>query len=461
MSNFFLQLFIFFVFLSLILNEKNQKNKSKHQNSINKSEKKSKLSRKTSKKIDEIQSIMNWAAKNNIYINPNLKLKKNSDNTHNFYYFVPTDKIPNDTILLKVPQSIMISQSSLDNHLKATRNKFSNLWENILKIKNAFISNYSTKQLFYMAIVIENAINKKKGTIYKKYKPYFKMYEYMNLDDFPVFYDLTETYYLSISSFGSELDKSIKSLREEYYIINNNLNISNSIQDSFFKYRVLALANSLNQNNDSYIIPFIDCFTKVVTSKKANANYILKNETSTNKLYFEIRSTTEIKPNSEIYLKWREFSNNDCLTFYGFIEKENVIAPKFYVDLFNNAFKKDLGVSINETFKGIIATPEFELRTELFEEFVIESYKNLSKLFDKYKNKKEGPFEMMADNLAYYLDIYKIQYSDGQINLYINGEKKRDNIKCLMKLEERLVKNKLDYIKNVIKDIKENKLQDL
>ena len=461
MKNIFFQILIFFIFLSIVSNEKNQKSKNKQEKSKSKSEKKPKSSHKSSKKIDEIESIMNWAKKNNIYINPNLKLNKNNDNNHNFYYFTSTTDIPYNTTLLKVPQSIMISQSSLDNHFKSTKNKFSNLWEKILKVKNLFISTYSTKQLFYIGILIENAINKKKGSFYKKYKPYFNMYEYMNLDNFPVFYDLNEIYYLSTSNFGSELDKSIKSLKEEYYIINNDLNISNSIQDSFFKYRVLALANSLNRNNQSFIIPFIDCFSKVVTSNKANANYTFNNVTNNDELYFEIKSIRYIKANDEIVLKWRKFSNNDCLTFYGFIEKENSIPPKIYISLFNSAFKKDLGIPMNKTYKGVIATEEFELRTELFEEFILGSYKNLSRLFDKYKNKKEGMFEMMADNLAYYLEIYKVQYTEGKINLYINGEKKRDNIKHIMKMEEKLISDKLEYVKNVIKDIKENKIKDL
>ena len=97
----------------------------------------------------------------------------------------------------------------------------------------------------------------------------------------------------------------------------------------------------------------------------------------------------------------------------------------------------------------------FDLSTEFFDPEVVGSYKNLSKLFDKYKDKPEGRYEMMADNLNYYLNIYDGQFSDGNINLYLKGNNKQKYIKSIMKLEKRLVQNKMNYVKSVIKDIKD------
>ena len=99
----------------------------------------------------------------------------------------------------------------------------------------------------------------------------------------------------------------------------------------------------------------------------------------------------------------------------------------------------------------------FELNAEFFNPDVVGSYKNLSKLFNKYKDRPEGRYEMMADNLNYYLVIYDGQYSEGNINLYIKGNTKRKYIKSIMKFEKRVVQNKMNYVKNVIKDIKEGK----
>ena len=323
-----------------------------------------------------------------------------------------------------------------------------------------------------MAIIIEDAINKKKGSLYQKYKTYFDMYEYMNMDNFPVFYDDEEIYFLSPSSFGYELNEAVQSLKEEYYIINNDLRISTSIQDNFLKYRVLVLANSVSfsntklkykNNNDSainndfnetVIVPFIDCFRKVVTSVNVSAEYSIKTDEKDN-YYLEVKTIRDIPKSEEIYLKWRRLPNNECLIYYGFIEKGNYLAPKYFVNIMNNLFKKDLGVDPNKTFDNIISRGRFELSNEFFEPDIINSYQNLSKLFDKYKNKKEGRYEMMADNLNYYLNIYDTQFTDGNINLYIKGNEKRKAIKNIMKIEKILLKNKMNYVKSVIKDIKD------
>ena len=442
--------------------------------SANKKTKKKKPGQTPKKHVseEEIPSIYKWAKKNNIYINDKLQLNKNKDSSHNFYYFTANSSIPNNTVLLKVPYDIMISQPSLEKHFQSKRSKkFAYLWDKILEHKSPFISYFSTKQFFYMAIVIEDAINKKKGALYQKYKTYFDMYEYMNMDNFPVFYDDEEIYFLSPSSFGFELNEAVQSLKEEYYIINNDLKISTSIQDNFLKYRVLVLANSVSFNNtkikvdykndtinrdfnETVIVPFIDCFRKVVTSINVSAEYSIKKDEKDD-YYLEVKTIRDIPKNEEIYLKWRRLPNNECLIYYGFIEKGNYLAPKYFINVMNNLFKRDLGVDPNKTFSDIISRGRFELSNEFFEPDVVNSYQNLSKLFDKYKNKPEGRYEMMADNLKYYLDIYDTQFSDGNINLYIKGNEKRKAIKNIMKIERILIKNKMNYVNSVIKDIKD------
>ena len=445
-------LFLFYL-ISIVLSEKSTKKKPI------KSSKEKVISK------NDIETIYNWAKKNNIFINEKLHLNKNIDPSHNFYYFTSNSKIPNNTLLLRVPYDIMISQSSLEKHFQEKRSKkFSYLWDKIIENKNPYISYFSTKQFFYMSIIIEDAINKKKGYLYNKYKPYFDMYEYMNMDDFPVFYDEEEIYYLSPSSFGSELKQAVESLKEEYYIINNDLQITNSIQDNFLKYRVLALANSISFNNtklkdrndfnESVIVPFIDCFKKVVLDYNSTAEYKIFLDNNDNKYYLEIKSIKDIEKNKEINLKWRKINNGECLIYYGFIEKGNYVAPKYYINLFNAMLRKDLGVDEKKDFRDIIQRGRYELNTEFFDPDVVGSYKNLSKLFDKYKDKPEGRYEMMRDNLQYYLDLYDTQFSDGNINLYIKGNEKRKYIKSIMKIERLLVKNKLNYVNSVINDIK-------
>ena len=445
--------FIFLLLLSVTISEKTDKKKTNKKQKI---------------KIDsknEIETLYDWAKKNNIFINSKLRLNKNTDSSHHFYYFTSNASISNNTLLLRVPYDIMISQSSLEKHFQEKRNKkFAYLWDKIIENKNPHISYFSTKQLFYMAIIIEDAINKKKGHIYNKYKPYFDMYEYMSMDIFPVFYDEEEIFFLSPTSFGSELKQAVESLKEECHIINNDLGITNSIQDNFLKYRVLALANSISFNNtklkdrndfnESVIVPFIDCFKKVVLDFNATAGHKIFLDEKDNKYYFEIRSIQNIEKDSEINLKWRKINNGESLIYYGFIEKGNYVAPKYYINLFNIMFKKDLGVDEKKNFSDVIQRGRFELNTEFFNRDVVGSYKNLSKLFDKYKDKLEGRYEMMRDNLQYYLDLYDNQFTDGYINLYIKGDEKRRYIKSILKMERLVISSKINYVNGVINDIK-------
>jgi len=186
----------------------------------------------------------------------------------------------------------------------------------------------------------------------------------------------------------------------------------------------------------------------------ATAAYKMELDSKDNKYYFEIRSIKDIEKDTEINLKWRKINNGECLIYYGFIEKGNYVSPKYYINLFNPMFKKDLGVDEKKDFRDIIERGRFELNSEFFNPDVVGSYKNLSKLFDKYKDKPEGRYEMMRDNLKYYLDLYDSQFTDGYINLYIKGNEKRKYIKSIMKIERLLVKNKLNYVNTVINDIK-------
>ena len=453
-NKFYFSFFIIISLLSIIYSHKNTKKK------------KSNIT-KNIKLKEEIPSILEWAKKNNIYINENLTLNKNtdSDSSHNFFYFTANSSIENNVVLLKVPYDIMISQNTLNIHFKEKKyKKWEFLWDKIDNNKNEFIAHYITKQILYISIIIENAIYKKKGSIYKKYKQYFDMYDYINMDNFPIFYEDDEIYFLSPSGFGNELTKAIESLREESYIINNDLKITTSMPDTFLKYRVLSMANSINFNNtklnndynETVVVPLIDCFKKVISSRYATAKYSIEKDKDS-KYYLEIKTIKNIKKDEEINLKWLKMSNQDSLLYYGFIEKGNEIVPTFYVNVFNNLFRKDLGIDPDENYEGIAKRDLYELNSEFLEKDVVYSYRNISLLLDKYKNKKEGRYEMMVDNLNYYVRIYDEQFTEGNINLYIRGNEKRRAIKELMKLEKKLLEKKIDYLETLIKDIKEKK----
>ena len=199
---------------------------------------------------DKISSILLWAKANNIYIQENLILNKNNESSHNFYYFSSNSSISNNTLLMKVPYNMMISKETLSKYLNKNKNKkISNLWEKILSLNNENLPDFYSKQLLYMTILLEYFTNIKKGPFYNKYEQYFEMYEYIDMDNFPVFFDEDEIYFLSPSGFGAELIKATESLKEEYLTTKNELKIESSMPDTFLKYRVLSLSNSMRFNN--------------------------------------------------------------------------------------------------------------------------------------------------------------------------------------------------------------------
>ena len=418
---------------------------------------------------DDIHSIMNWARQNNIYIHENLELIKNelNDITHNFYYFKSNCTIPNNTLLMKIPSNIMISQPLLDEIFKKSKNKkFMNLWEKISLI-NKYINYSSAKQLFYISIILSDSTFKQKGKFYKKYKKYLNMYRYINLDDFPLLYSAKEMIYLNNSYFGKEIYNNLKSINNEYYLIKNILNLDDTVLvDEFIKYRILSLSNSIFYNNKIYVIPFIDCFGKKVnkTNGKFNA-YIKLNSNESNAFVLEIYSSQKIKRNKEITLLWKQISNIESLLYYGFTDENNLITSEYLVELVNKNFMKGLPIEdINKkygiNFEKLISPKHYDLNNEFYHTFIYYAYSNLSKYFDQYYHYNEGPYQMMKDNLEYYLLMYNEIYNNDLINMNINGINKKRNIKIILGLEKKLIENRLKLLRNKIEKFRNNKKEE-
>ena len=416
-----------------------------------------------------IPTVLGWAKNNDIYINPKLTLNKRLKRD-NYYAFFADSKIPNNTLLFRVPYNMMITQTNLNDMYKNTKNKFENLWENVVNLRSDSVKYYSTKQLLYMSIILENAIRKKKGPLYKKYKEYLKLFEQRNMDIYPIFYDQDEKYYLSGSNFGIQLNRAVEALNEEYILTSTKLNVSIPNQDDFFKVRVLSLVSSTDFNNsniylppnfnETCIVPFLDCFNKVISSERANSIFDIigiKNETTNNTDYYlEVYSNDEIYIGSELNLKWRSFPNTEFLLYYGQVEEGNPFNSKYYIDIINRKFKEDLGFDKEKVFDNV-KRDIYEINTEFYDPFVINTYRNLSMSIDKFKNREEGPYELMRDNLKYYYNLYENPLSDGNINIYINGNEKKKDIREIIHKEKKLIEARIERLDKVIKEIKSNK----
>ena len=68
-----------------------------------------------------IPSVLEWAKNNDIYINPKLTLNRRL-NRDNYYAFYADSKIPNNTLLLRVPYNMMITQKNLYDIHKTLKN---------------------------------------------------------------------------------------------------------------------------------------------------------------------------------------------------------------------------------------------------------------------------------------------------------------------------------------------------
>ena len=456
---------IFFLIISLVISKSTKTTKKKNKQKIKKIHK------------DPLENITNiipivldWAKNNDIYINSKLSLNKRT--THdNYFSFYADSKILNNTLLFKVPYNMMITQKNLYDIYNSTKNnKFENLWEKILSMKSEYVKYYSTQQLLYLSIILEYAARKKKGPVYKKYKEYLKLFEQRNMDIYPIFYDQDEKYYLSGSNFGIQLNRAVEALNEEYILTSTKLNVSIPNQDDFFKVRVLSLVSSTDFNNsniylppnfnETCIVPFLDCFNKVISSERANSIFDIigiKNETTNNTDYYlEVYSNDEIYIGSELNLKWRSFPNTEFLLYYGQVEEGNPFNSKYYIDIINRKFKEDLGFDKEKVFDNV-KRDIYEINTEFYDPFVINTYRNLSMSIDKFKNREEGPYELMRDNLKYYYNLYENPLSDGNINIYINGNEKKKDIREIIHKEKKLIEARIERLDKVIKEIKSNK----
>ena len=423
-------------------------------------------------KYDDISSIYNWAQRNGIYINKALSLNKNRENdiNHTFYYFTANESIKNNTLLFSIPSSILISQQSLEKMFKKGKNKkLANLWNKVLNI-NQYLNTSSAKQLFYISVMLSHATFNQKGKLYKKYEEYLNMYNYINLDDYPIFFKRNEMVYLNYSNFGKEIKNNFLSINNEYYLIKHELDMDSTIiVEEFIKYRILSLSNSFYHNNKTYIIPFVDCFKRLVnyTHKELNANLIIKynntkDKNNTDKFYLEIYSTRKIKQNEEISILWKQLSNSENYLYYGFTDEKNLITPPFLVEFVNKNFLKDLNIdSVNKkyniSFEDLIVPKYYDLNSEFFDTYLFDIYQNLSYYFEQYYHSNEGPYIMMKKNLQYYLDLYNELYNDDMINRNIDGINKKKSVKIILGMEKKLLEKSIKIIEDKIRHIIKNK----
>jgi len=403
-------------------------------------------------KLNSIENLLNWAKKKKIYINPLLKLNP-INGEHNLPYFTAKDKIENNITLISIPEKMLINQELFTKIMKNnTKSKYNNLWEKILKIDNPYINYYSTKELFYMATIIEHFMRIKKGKLYNLFGKYFDIYQYTNLDNFPIFYSKEEIEFLYSTNLYDEIKRGIDSIENEQKLLIDTLKFVSADQELFLKYRVLILSNSININNITYIIPFYDLFKRNVFESECDVKYEFDNITNT----FNIISIKNIDKDKEIIVKMKQMPNKSLLMYFGFTCENNNFIGNYQIETLNNLLRKRL--NLKDFIKPIMSS--YDISDAKFIENNIENYVELKLKIKEYLSNPIGEYILMKDNLQDYLNIYD-RFTDGKFNEVYYGTQKIINVKRIINLEKRLIEFRLKHLNEEINKKKLEKKIDL
>lgn len=403
-------------------------------------------------KLNLVESLIKWSKKRKIYINPSLKLNP-VDGDHNLPYFTSNEEIKTNTTLISIPKNMLITQNLITELINNnTKSKYKGLWEKLLHLDNAYINYYSTKELFYMATMIEHFMRIKKGKFYHLFGKYFDIYQYTNLDNYPIFYSKEEIDFISQTNFYDEINRALNSIENEQKILTNDLKYFSSDLEAFLKYRVLILSNSINKNNITYVIPFYDSFKRDIFENICDAKIEYDNITQS----FNIVSINNIAKNKEIVVLMKRMPNKSTLLYFGFTSENNNFIGSYPIEKLNNLLRQRLKLDLNV----LPINRTYDISDGNFINNNIESYKSLKEKIDKYKNNPIGEYILMKDNLEDYLKLYD-KFTDGKFNEIYYGNQKIINVKRIINMEKKLIEVRLNYLNSVINDKKKNQKQDL
>ena len=398
-------------------------------------------------KIDKVKEVLEWAKKQNITIDESLTLNPVDEN-HNLPFFTSNANIPINKTIISIPKNMIISQELISNFYKnKKKGKYYNLWDKILNLENDYLHYLSTKELFYMTIMIEHSMRIKKGKFYKEFKPYFNLYEYTNLDNFPIFYSQEELSLLKGTNLYEEIKRAKESLENEEKVLFDEFNFKKTDQENFLKYRVLILANSIIHENRTILIPFLDLFSKDMFEDFIDVEYLYNKAMKR----FVIRTTKEIKKGKEIVINSKPIPNTSALLYFGYTSEKNNAVGRFIIEVVNNIFRKRL--NWDDSIKLINSS--YDIGSNYFIDNIIGSYQDLKMKLSDYKNKEYGEYLLMKENILDYLKIYD-KFTDEMYSKFFYGQKKITNVKRILFLEKQVLEIRINQIDNIINEIKKN-----
>ena len=108
-------------------------------------------------------------------------------------------------------------------------------------------------------------------------------------------------------------------------------------------------------------------------------------------------------------------------------------------DLKVHKINKKYGINLEK----FIEPKVYDINNAFYSDYFYYIYKNLSQYFDQYYHNNEGPYQMMKDNLEYYLKLYEEMYNNELINMNIEGIIKRRYIRNILGIEKKLIENRI------------------
>lgn len=377
--------------------------------------------------------ITNWSKKNKIFLHPNITLHKTNPNE---YYFKSRGNIDSNTLILSIPKKTLITSSSLYSKLK--NKKLIALWDKLLDTESDFIKVFSTKEMMFIAMIMERSMRKQKGNFYSKYKAYLNAFP-DNMDNFPMYYTNDELILLKKTHFYNDLILAQSSLEDEEKVINRNLNHS-MMSDDYWKYRVLTLANSLNITNETTLVPLLNLFMKDINDDIINSHW--KFDSTAEK--FEIYTQGKVSDNQMIILQGSKIPNAVLLLFYGFTYEKNEYISKMNIDVIHPKFKEKLDYDPKFT----LFKTSYDLSNTDFISDIFDIYRLLAVKYN-YGGNDDAIYRMMIDNLEYYLKEYD-NIKDSDYSKLILSKRNRVNIRRVIETEKRLFRYRINYLQSLI-----------
>ena len=389
--------------------------------------------------------LLEWGKNNSLMISDKLRMKFISENDKRYY---ADDDIPKDTLLMSIPQKIMLN---LDNALELLNSKkinklYDEYKKNSIDISLGFLTSTGDQTFLTYLIYLVNHRQKyyKKNKFYQFFHYMFDVFE-TNLDSFPIFYKDEQLDLLQGSNALMQLTLMKELYKDEVEKFEKDYNQKEIDFDEYLRYRSLIITKSLNVSQVS-IIPFMDLFASdpIDYNVDFGVNYTTGN--------IDIFTTKKVRRDDVLYIRSGYFSNTKRFVLYGetFDKLQNHV-DNFHVPMVS--FKLLKNYHLNE--KDFDFENTIDLSRKKFYKYALKAYKKVS-LLKKEDGSDLSAYKLFLKNLKMVRDSYApITTSD--IHKQFVNQKDVDNVRRVLDFEKKFLDDKIKELKKVINKMENSK----